>query len=126
MTGTALSATRAAMQGLGLAVRAPGLLLAVVAVTVLTAIPFAVVVDSDVMASLAAQPPPSAIGGWEIDAEWWLEFRRHATGLAATFTPAILGFAAPLDSVSALLDGKRPPAALLLPIVVSALSAPYQ
>jgi hypothetical protein len=121
MTGQAMRATRAAIQGLGLAARAPGLLLSLLAVTVIATIPFAVVVDSAVMKSLAAEPPPSAIGGSEVDPEWWLEFRRHAGGLAATFTPAVLGFAAPLDSISALLDGRRPPAALVAPIAVSAL-----
>src|SRR5262245_8421373 len=102
MSGSTPSAMRAAGQGVALAVRAPGLLLAILAVTVLTAIPFALAVDSPVMTSLAVQPPASAIGASEVDPEWWLEFRRHATGLAATFTPAILGFAAPLDSISSL------------------------
>ena len=65
--------------------------------------------------------PPAADGSSEIDPEWWLEFRRQASGLAATFTPAILGFAAPLDNVSALLDGTRRPAALAWPVLLSAV-----
>jgi hypothetical protein len=72
------------------------------------------------MQSLALQPAASPQSASEIDPEWWLEFRRHAGGLAATFTPAILGFAAPLDNVSALLDGSRRPVALLLPIALAA------
>lgn len=114
-------AARAAVQGLSAALRAPGLLLAIVLITIVAAVPFAIAVERPVMDSLAAQPPVPAISASEIDAEWWLEFRRHANGLAATFTPAILGFAAPLETVSALLDGTSRPWALAGPIAVFAL-----
>lgn len=121
MTRAPLSSLRAAIDGLWLTVRAPGLLLAILIVTMLSAIPFAFAVESAVMDSLALQPPADTISGSEIDPEWWLEFRRHATGLAATFTPAVLGFAAPLDNVSALLDGSRRPIALALPVALTAI-----
>lgn len=116
-----LSSIRATVDGLLLTVRAPGLLLAIVIVTLLSAIPFAFVVESAVMDSLALQPPADTTASSEIDAEWWLDFRRQATGLAATFTPAILGFAAPLDNVSALLDGTRRPIALAVPVALTAI-----
>lgn len=116
----ATSAWRATRDGLLLTIRAPGLLLVIVLVTMVSAIPFAFAIEPAVMESLALQPPAAA-GNFEIDAEWWIEFRRQASGLAATFTPAILGFAAPLDSVSALLDGTRRPAALAFPILLSAV-----
>lgn len=115
------SAWRATWDGLFLTIRAPGLLLAILLVTMTSAIPFAFALEPAVMESLALQPPPAAAGGSEIDPEWWLEFRRHASGLAATFTPAILGFAAPLDNVSALLDGTRRPIALAWPVLLSAV-----
>ena len=121
MTGARVGAARAAAGGIGDVVRAPGVLLAVLVLTILSAIPFAFVVESAVLDSLALQPGSTSTGGSDVDPEWWLEFRRHASGLAATFTPAILGFAAPLDSVSALLDGTRRPLALALPVGVSAL-----
>ena len=115
------SAPRAAVQGLMLALGAPGLLAAIAIVTVLAAVPFVFVIEPPVLNSLALQPEGRYVGSSDIDPEWWLEFRRHATGLAATFTPAILGFAAPLDNVSALLDGTRRPLALAVPIGVAAL-----
>jgi hypothetical protein len=119
---TRTSATRAAIQGLILAARAPGLLAAIAIVTLLAAIPFVFVIEPPVTASLGLQPEGRFVGSSDIDPEWWLEFRRHATGLAATFTPAILGFAAPLDNLSALLDGTRRPLALALPVAVAALA----
>lgn len=116
-----VSAVRAAVEGVILALRAPGLLLATLLLTMITAAPFVWAVETPVMRSLAMQPPVAAISASEIDAEWWMEFRRHATGLAATFTPAILGFAAPLDSVSGLLDGTTRPLALAIPVLVAAV-----
>ena len=120
MMRPATSAWRATWDGLFLTIRAPGLLLAILLVTMTSAIPFAFAIEPAVMESLALQPP-AADGSSEIDPEWWIEFRRQATGLAATFTPAILGFAAPLDNVSALLDGTRRPAALAWPVLLSAV-----
>lgn len=121
MSAMKAGALRAALSGVAAVARAPGLLLAILILTMLSALPFVFTVQSAVGESLALQPGATAVGGSEIDPEWWLEFRRHAGGLAATFTPAILGFAAPLDSVSALLDGRRPPLALVFPVAVAAL-----
>jgi hypothetical protein len=120
MMAPATSAWRATRDGLLLTIRAPGLLLTILLVAMLSAIPFAFAIEPAGMESLALQPP-AALGSSEIDAEWWMEFRRQASGLARTFTPAILGFAAPLDSVSAVLDGTRWPAALAFPILLSAV-----
>jgi len=114
-------AARAAVQGLALAFRAPGLIAAIVLITIITAVPFALAIEGPVMDSLAVQPPVSTLSASEVDAEWWQEFRRHASGLVATFTPAILGFAAPLETVSAVLDGTPRPLALAAPIAISAI-----
>lgn len=121
MTRPSPGALRATTEGLALTLSAPGLLLATLVITVITAVPFAFVIETPVMRSLAMQPAAPAISPSEIDAEWWQEFSRHTAGLAATFTPAVLGFAAPLDSVSALLDGTRPPLAMAVPIGLSML-----
>jgi len=98
--------------------RAPLLIVAVTVITMLVALPFAVALGSRLQASLASQPPV-ALSETEIDPEWWQEFRAQARGLESTFTPAVLGFAAPLDSISAVLDGRRPPLAVLGPLVLS-------
>ena len=109
---------RAFVLGVSAVLRAPLLILAVSVVTLLVALPFAIVLGTRVQASLASQPPV-ALSETEIDPEWWQEFRAQARGLEATFTPAVLGFAAPLDSISAVLDGRRPPLAVLGPLALS-------
>ena len=100
-------------------VRAPWLVIAVYAAT-LARRP-AVRVDPGIAAERGAR---RAAGVWrragQIDAEWWQEFRRHAQGLEATFTPNVIGFAAPLDNLSALLDGDTRPLILLLPVAIYA------
>ena len=84
----------------------------------LAAMPFALVVGSELQTALSNQQPINLDAG-EIDAEWWFEYRRHAEGLAATFTPSIIGFAAPLDNLSAILDGTRRPWILLAPYALA-------
>ena len=61
---------------------------------------------------------PINLGSSEIDVDWWNQFRSHATGLAATFTPTVIGGAAPLDNLSPVLDGTPRPAILMLPAAV--------
>lgn len=112
------SPTRALAAGLGDVIRAPFLLAGVAVVVVLIALPFAAVLQSRLQSSLSVQPQIS-LDDTEIDADWWAEFRRHAHGLEATFTPAVLGFAATLDGISNILDGRAIPAALLAPLLVS-------
>lgn len=115
-----MRATRAVWTATGLVLRAPLLLVVVMLATILTALPFAVIVGSDLEEALAAQQI-SGNSPAEIDAEWWQEFEAHATGLAATFTPQVLGFAAPLDALSGLLDGTRRPLIVFVPIAIYVL-----
>lgn len=112
------SPIRALGGGFGDVVRAPLLLAGVAIVTVLIALPFAAVLQSRLQASLSVQPQIS-LDDTEIDADWWMEFRRHARGLEATFTPAVLGFAATLDGISNILDGRGIPMALFGPLLAS-------
>jgi hypothetical protein len=93
-----VSPLRALLLGITDVLRAPWLLIAVAAITLLTAAPFAGVLDSRLQQSLSVQPQVS-LDETEIDPEWWMEFREHARGLEATFTPAVLGFAATLDGI---------------------------
>ena len=121
MTTPRVSVARALVDGVGAVVRAPLIVIVVAAVTMAIAAPFAAVIGSRVQTSLAAQPPV-ALDETEIDPEWWQEFRAQARGLEATFTPAIVGFAAPLDSISAVVDGRQPPIAVLGPLALSILA----
>jgi len=102
-------------------ITAPILLAGITVVSLLIAVPFGLVLNSHVQASLANQPPIYQ-GSVEIDPEWWSEFRAHAQGLDATFTPTVIGFAAPLDNLSALLDGTSRPLVLAGPILLSGLA----
>jgi hypothetical protein len=38
--------------------------------------------------------------------DWWQEFTAQATGVGTTFTPSVIGFAATIDHLSSLLDGR--------------------
>ena len=62
MMRPATSAWRAIRDGLFLTIRAPGLLLAILLVTMTSAIPFAFAIEPEVMESLALQPPAVATG----------------------------------------------------------------
>ena len=113
-------ALRSFLAGLSQVIRAPGLILMVGIVTALTMVPFALVLGDRLREALGNQPPID-LDAEEIDAEWWMEYRARAQGLEATFTPAIIGFAAPLSNLSELADGSRRPFALLAPIAAYAL-----
>jgi len=113
-------ALRALGSGLRTVITAPALLIVVTAASVLSVLPFGLVLGSELRDALANRQPVY-LGTAEIDAEWWMAFREHAEGLAATFTPAILGAAAPLDNLSAMLDGTARPIAMLGPVVLAAL-----
>ena len=112
------SPARALARGIGDAARAPLLIAAVAAITVAMTLPFAIVLGTRLQTSLSSQPPVT-LAETEIDPEWWEEFRRQARGLDATFTPAVIGFAATLDSISGVLDGRQPPVGVLGPLLLS-------
>lgn len=96
----------------------PPIVAAAVFAMLVVAIPFALVVGSELQTALSNQQPISLDAG-EIDPEWWHEYREHTDGLAVTFTPAIIGFAAPLGNLSALFDGTRRPLVMLGPFLLA-------
>lgn len=49
-----------------------------------------------------------------VDWQWWQEYSSQTSGLARTFTPRVIGFAAPLGNLSDLADKARPPASTWL------------
>ena len=114
----ALAVMRALIDGLGDVLRAPALVIASVAAMLIIAVPFGAVLGVRVQQSLSHQQP-IAHDATEIDADWWQEFLEHADGIAATFTPTIIGFAAPLDNLSSLLDGTQRPLILIVPITIA-------
>ena len=115
------SPLRALSLGLLDVLKAPLLLMAIALILLLIAAPFAAALHSRLQDSLSVQPHVS-LADTEIDPEWWMEFRAHARGLAATFTPAVIGFAATLDGLSGVLDGRGVPLAILGPLVLSVVA----
>ncbi len=41
-----------------------------------------------------------------VNYDWWQEFMSQASGIGTTFTPSVIGFAATLDNLSSVLDGR--------------------
>lgn len=115
---TTMTPMRAFGSGVAAVLKAPMVIIAAALLMLVIAAPFAAVIGSRVQQSLASQPPV-ALDETEIDPEWWQEFSAQARGLEATFTPAIVGFAASLDSISAILDGRRPALGVVGPITMS-------
>jgi hypothetical protein len=89
--------------------RAAGLVAVVWIATVAAAWPLAMSLRGMIRAhlgnSLAAGPAASGV-----NFDWWNEFLAQAGGAGQTFVPAILGFAAVLQNVSALADAEGMPA----------------
>ena len=112
------SPLRALWRGVVDVLRAPLLLIGAAVVMLIITAPFAAVLQSRLQESLSVQPQVS-LDETEIDPEWWMEFRAHARGLEATFTPAVLGFAATLDGLSGVLDGRGIPIAVIVPLMLS-------
>lgn len=83
--------------------RAPAILAGVLLMTLLVALPPAIVLRGllaeSLGSSLAADQAASGV-----NQEWWEEFQSGATGLGATFTPRIIGFGGVLDNLSRMLD----------------------
>jgi hypothetical protein len=92
--------------------RAPAILASLWLVTLLVALPSAIALRGSLEEhfgrSLAAE---SAATG--VNHDWWQQFMDEASGLAATFSPTILGFGAVMENISGLLDGTGPPIAVV-------------
>ena len=84
---------------------APAIVAGVFVLTFVLAWPLALtmrgLLEAHLGASLMAQEAADAV-----NYDWWQEFTAQASGLGTTFTPAIIGFAATLDNISSLLDGR--------------------
>ncbi|RPJ56788.1 MAG: hypothetical protein EHM24_30100, partial [Acidobacteria bacterium] len=95
---------------------APAILAAVLVLTLLVALPPAIVMRGLLAQSLGQSlAADSAAAG--VNAEWWEEFTSGASGLGSAFTPRTMGFGGVLDNLSRVLDNRRLPAAVA--VVVS-------
>jgi hypothetical protein len=107
-----MTAGRALIDGIRRVNRAPAILACTLLVTILTALPAALLLRetlrSHLGSSLAADQAASGV-----NYEWWTEFTAQSSGLGRTFTTTVIGFAAVLDNLSAFLDNETRPAAIL-------------
>ena len=86
--------------------------LGVWALTVLVSLPLAVAMRDRLQTSLGSSlAADTAASG--VNYDWMQEFMSEATGLSSTFKPAVIGFAAVLDNLSAFLDNDRQPVVIV-------------
>lgn len=92
---------------------APAVLASTYVIGLAAAVPFALLLRSSLRTHLGASlMADSAASG--VNWDWWQEFSAQATGANTTLTPSVIGFAAPLDNLSAFLDQSPRPAAVLI------------
>lgn len=107
-----MTGTGALKDGVRRVNRAPVLVLAVFLVTLLTALPFSMILRSALHTHLGhSMAADQAAGG--MNYYWWTEFTQRAGPLGKSFETTIIGFAAVLDNLSALLDGRARPSPIL-------------
>lgn len=92
--------------------RAPGILVAVWALTLLVSLPLAAAMRSTLAGHLGASlAADSAADG--VNSDWMQEFADQASGIGVTFKPTIIGFGAVLDNLSAFIDDAARPVAII-------------
>jgi hypothetical protein len=110
-----MNALQSFLVGLGRVQRAPWLVAGVWLTTVLLALPLTIVLNgmmaSHLGSSLAAEAAADGVN-WD----WWNEFLAQASGVGQTFGPTVIGFAAPLENLSDLIDAQRLPTVLAIAV----------
>lgn len=106
-----MTIVRAFGDGLRRVYNAPAVLAGAYLVTLLLTLPLAAVlggmIEEHLGHSLAADQAAEGV-----NYDWWQEFESQASGVGRTFSPDIIGFAAPLGNFSRLADGAGVPAAV--------------
>lgn len=96
---------RSSRDGFKRVLSAPALLAGVFALTLASAIPLALVMRATIETHLGRSLMAEATADG-VNYDWWQEFASQASGLGATFSPAVIGFASTLDHVSGVLDAR--------------------
>jgi hypothetical protein len=101
--------------------RAPAIVIGMFSLSMAAALPAAIVlrgtIGTHLGRSLMADTAAEAV-----NYDWWQEFTSQASGLATTFSPAIIGFAATLDNLSSVLDAQAEIAPIAAVLVVYMLA----
>jgi hypothetical protein len=87
--------------------RAPTVLTSVFLITLLATLPLAITLRGMIETHLGRSLRSEQVADGA-DLDWWQEFAFQTTGIGSTFTPSVIGFAATLDSISSVADGRRP------------------
>lgn len=107
-----MTSTQALADGIGRVNRAPVILGCVFLITLLTALPFSLVLRDELQAHLgSSMAAGEAARG--VNYQWWTEYSAQAGAIGQTFKTRVIGFAAVLDNLSAMLDGNSRPTAIL-------------
>jgi hypothetical protein len=101
--------------------RAPAILVGMFALTMAAALPAAIVVRGMIGAHLGRSLMADAAAE-AVNYDWWQEFTSQASGLATTFSPAVIGFAATLDNLNSVLDARTEIAPIAAVLVVYMLA----
>ena len=88
--------------------------------TTLVSVPLTLLIRGDIERSLNGSVVATAAARG-VDYEWMQEFADRATGVATTFRPTIIGFAAVLDNLSAYVDNVRRPTSIAAAALVYVL-----
>ena len=105
--------------GWGRVLRAPAILLGVFVITLLVALPAGRTLEASIAGGLASSLDADQMAA-NVNGEWWVRFGQDAEGLASTFTPSVIGFAAVLDNLSRFIDNGELPVPIV-GIVATAL-----
>ena len=90
---------------------APAVVALVWLATTLVSVPLTLAIRGNIERSLDGSLAATAAARG-VNYEWMQEFASRATGLASTFRPTIVGFAAVLDNLSAFFDNVQRPTAI--------------
>jgi hypothetical protein len=110
--GQSIGAVDALRDGIARVNRAPVIIGCVFLVTLMAALPFAMVMRDALQAHLGNSMAAEQVAHG-VNVQWWSEFTEQAGTLGKTFQPGIIGFAAVLDNLSAFADGEGRPSPLL-------------
>jgi hypothetical protein len=106
-----MTAVSAYLEGARRVGRAPLLLAGTLVMSLLVAAPLTFAVRSAIAEDLG-NSTAADLAAAGVNWEWWQEFSSRASGLARSFQPSVIGFAAPLRNFSDLADGNPPGPAL--------------
>ncbi len=112
-----MTALQALRDGIHRVNSAPALLLGVWMMTLLVSVPLTLEMGGQIAAHLDASHEANAAARG-VNHDWMQEFRGQASGVGTTFSPAVIGFAAPLDNLSAFVDQERRPLLIVAAVVL--------